>query len=307
MQFSVIIPAKNAADFLAVAIMSALDQVETTVEVIVVDDGSTDGTGRIADEIRETDNRLVLLSNPVSVGVSAARNQAIAVAKGEWIAILDADDEFLPGRLSRMVQEAESRSLDMFADNLVLRSETGEQLGVAFLETELQGQKPISLDMFLMHDIPNMQPMGSGYCKPIVKKQFLTNHGLQYREGISCAEDFLFYAECLMAGAQFGFSKAAGYLYTVRSGGHGTAFNLQVSDVNRMITERARNLKPLSIPVLQMRQRAIDYDAFEKSMRARRFSEAMTSIRRLPPSLIVQYAANIAMKKTRGMLIGKQP
>ena len=303
MQFSVIIPAKNAAGFLATAIMSALNQVETTVEVIVVDDGSTDETAHVADEIRKRDDRLVMLNNPISVGVSAARNQAIAAAQGEWIAVLDADDEFLPGRLSRMVQEAEHRALDMFADNLVLRSEASEDLGVAFPETELQGQSPVSLDVFLLHDIPRMQPMGVGYCKPIIKKEFLKNSGVNYREDVSCAEDFLFYTECLMAGAKFGFSKTAGYVYTVRSGGHGTSFNLQASKVNRLITEAAKTMKPSAIPILQMRQRAIDYDAFTKSIRASQYSEALVSLFRLPPSFIARRAATIAVKRAKRLVM----
>lgn len=299
MQFSVIIPAKNAAGFLATAIMSALNQAETTVEVIVVDDGSTDETAHVANEIRERDDRLVMLNNPVSVGVSAARNQAIAAARGEWIAVLDADDEFLPGRLSRMVREAEHRALDMFADNLALRSEANEDLGVAFSETELQEQSPVSLDVFLLHDIPQVQPMGVGFCKPIIKREFLKSRRLNYREDISCAEDLLFYTECLMAGAKLGFSKTAGYLYTVRSGGHGTSFNLQASKVNRLITEAAKTMKPSALPVLQMRQRALDYDAFTKSMRASQYSEALISLFRLPPSFIARRAATIAVRRAK--------
>jgi len=271
--------------------------------VIVVNDGSTDETAYVADEIRKKDDRLVVLNNPVSVGVSAARNQAIAAAQGEWLAILDADDEFHPGRLSRMVREAEDRAFDMFADNLILRSETREELGVAFPESELQEQGPVSLDLFLLHDIPQVQPMGIGFCKPIIRKDFLTKSGVSYKEGLSSAEDFLFYTECLMAGAKFGFSKTAGYIYTVRSGGHGTSFNLQASKVNRLITEAARTLKPSAIPVLQMRQRAIDYDAFTKSIRASQYAEALTSLFRLPPSFIARRAATIAVKRAKKLVM----
>lgn len=297
MQFSVIIPAKNEATSIAAAVMSALDQAETTVEVIVVDDGSTDGTGDIVRRMGEDDGRVTLLRNTVSAGVSAARNRALDAARGEWIAILDADDEFLPGRLSRIVREAERRSLNMFADNLVLRSETGTDLGNAFAETELQGQGPVSLDVFLLHDIPHMQPMGVGYCKPIIKREFLARHGIRFREGISCAEDLLFYTECLIAGARLGFSMTAGYLYTVRPSGHGTAFNLQASEVNRLITRLAKDVRPSPLPVLRRRQRAIDFDAFQKSLWARQYREVLTSVRRLPPWLVMRYAATVAAKR----------
>ena len=204
-----------------------------------------------------------------------------------------------------MAREAERRSLDMFADNLALRSETGEDLGTAFAETELQGQEPVSLELFLSNDIPYMQPVGIGYCKPIVKRQFVADHGIRFRTDISCAEDLLFYVECLIAGARFSFSKTAGYLYTVRPNGHGTAFNLQASRVNRLITGMARDRRPSALPVLRTRQRAIDYVAFQKSLRARRYSEVLTSVRRLPPWMVVRYAAVAAMNRTRRLGIGR--
>lgn len=304
MQFSVVIPAKNEAASVSTAIASALSQEQTSVEVIVVDDGSTDETRLLVEEICQKDDRVVLLSNATSAGVSAARNQAIKVAKGEWIALLDADDEFLPGRLARLLREAEEHALDMSADNLDLRSEAGEALGTAFPVTELQENKPVSLEVFLSHDIPHKQSMGVGYCKPVIKRDFITTHKLSFREDISCAEDFLFYAECLMAGARLGFSKTSGYLYTVRPDGHGTAFNLQVSRVNRLITGQARETTPSALPVLQIRQRAIDYDAFQKSLRARKYSEALQSMRRLPPSLIMRHAATILANRSGRLATG---
>lgn len=302
MQFSVIIPAKNAAGSLKSAIMSALTQTEVTTEVIVVDDGSNDQTAHVAHEIRRSDNRVVVLRNPTSVGVSAARNQAIAAARGEWVAPLDADDEFLPGRLNQLRREAEARDVDMLADNLALRSEAGQDLGVAFSETNLQQQNSVSLDVFLLHDIPHMQPMGVGFCKPIIKRLFLSTHGLRYNETLSCNEDLLFYAECLISGARFGFSRSAGYLYTVRSGGHGTSFNLQASEVNRFLTKAARELRPSALPVLLMRQRAIDYDAFTKSLRATQYSEALRFLSRLSPLFVATRVVGIAARHLKRLV-----
>ena len=301
MQFSVIIPARNEEELIAAAIMSALTQAEVTVEVIVVDDGSTDRTFEIVKDARKTDDRVVLLRNTTSAGVSVARNQGIDTAKGDWIALLDADDEFLPGRLCGMLQEAERRSLNMFADNLKLRSEAGDDLGLAFLETELHGQNPVSLDVFLLHDIPYRQKMGVGYCKPIIKRDFIKKNNLRFRQGIKCAEDFLFYTECLMAGARLGFSKSPSYLYTVRPDGHGTAFNLEASRVNRMIMELSKKSVPSAQAILKMRQRELDYTAFQKSLRAGKYSEALTSFRRLPLSLMMRHAARVVRNRARRM------
>jgi glycosyltransferase involved in cell wall biosynthesis len=88
---SVIIAAFNAAAHIEETCRSALSQTHTALEVIVVDDGSTDDTAAIVERIARTDPR-VRLFRQVNRGVAAARNAAIAEAKGEFIAPLDADD-----------------------------------------------------------------------------------------------------------------------------------------------------------------------------------------------------------------------
>src|SRR5215472_13795712 len=86
---SVIIPTYNRADKVRKGIDSALAQTLSELEVIVVDDGSEDGTGMILSEIYGKRIRYYFQSNQ---GVSAARNRGIQEARGEWIAFLDSDD-----------------------------------------------------------------------------------------------------------------------------------------------------------------------------------------------------------------------
>jgi glycosyltransferase involved in cell wall biosynthesis len=93
---SVIVPTYNCADFVATAVQSVLNQTERDFEVIVVDDGSTDDTdtalARFGDAIR--------VVRRANTGVAAARNAGLALARGDWIAFLDADDYWVPTRLS---------------------------------------------------------------------------------------------------------------------------------------------------------------------------------------------------------------
>ena len=93
---SVIIPARNAAPFIRDAVASALDQTHREIEVIVVDDGSADGT---ADAVAAFGERIVLLRQP-GRGAAAARNLGARAATGEWIAFLDADDIWLPAKIT---------------------------------------------------------------------------------------------------------------------------------------------------------------------------------------------------------------
>jgi len=95
-RFAVIVPAWNAAGTLARALDSALAQTWPAHEIIVVDDGSTDGTVEVAARYGQ---RIRLISQTNS-GVSAARNAGAAVAVAEWLCFLDADDWYYPERLA---------------------------------------------------------------------------------------------------------------------------------------------------------------------------------------------------------------
>lgn len=97
---SVYIPTRNRADALSRALLSIAQQTLKPMEVIIVDDGSGDNTPDVIRTFQDSTNIMVtVIKNPVSKGACAARNQAIAIAKGEFITGLDDDDEFTPERL----------------------------------------------------------------------------------------------------------------------------------------------------------------------------------------------------------------
>ncbi len=97
MSISVVIPAYNAAAFVGEAVASVLGQTRQPDEIIVVDDGSTDGTAAL---VRRTYPSVIVLEQPNS-GVSIARNNGLDAARGDWVAFLDADDVWAPTKLER--------------------------------------------------------------------------------------------------------------------------------------------------------------------------------------------------------------
>jgi glycosyltransferase involved in cell wall biosynthesis len=103
-EVTVVIPTRNRAPLLTGALSSALAQEEVDVEVIVVDDGSTDDTQARLDRVG--DPRLRRLRNATPEGAARARNAALALAAGEWIAFLDEDDLWAPRKLRRQLDAA---------------------------------------------------------------------------------------------------------------------------------------------------------------------------------------------------------
>jgi glycosyltransferase involved in cell wall biosynthesis len=100
---SVVIPAWNRADRIEGAILSALEQEPKPLEIIVVDDGSTDGTD--AGRLVALDARVRVIRHDANRGAAEARNTGVAAARGDWIAFLDSDDRWLPGKLARQLAQ----------------------------------------------------------------------------------------------------------------------------------------------------------------------------------------------------------
>ncbi len=131
MRVSVVMAAYNAEPFIGEAIESVLAQTLTDLELIVVDDGSTDATGDRISSYASNDARVRSLSQDHQ-GSSAALNEGIAAAQSDWIAILDADDIALPRRLERQLAAASDAphvvAWGAFAYTI---SSTGRALGVS--------------------------------------------------------------------------------------------------------------------------------------------------------------------------------
>lgn len=103
-KISIVIPVYNCKEYLERCVTSVLNQTERDLQVILVNDGSTDGSGALCDEFGAKDDRIVVIHQK-NAGVSAARNAGLAAATGEFIGFVDADDYIAPETYERALSE----------------------------------------------------------------------------------------------------------------------------------------------------------------------------------------------------------
>jgi succinoglycan biosynthesis protein ExoO len=212
---SFVIAAYNARETIGLAIESALAQVGVAVEVVVADDCSTDGTAELVRYFG--DPRVRLVERSQNGGPGAARNDAIAAARGRWIAVLDSDDEVLPERSAAMIATAGRLSADMVVDNvMVLRP--GHRRQAMFPEPHLQRLSSLSLEEFIRSNVLFRSTFNFGYMKPMFERVFLERHALRFDENLRIGEDYIFLASALACGGTCAVEPQPGYLYHVRDG-----------------------------------------------------------------------------------------
>jgi glycosyltransferase involved in cell wall biosynthesis len=215
---SVVIPAFNAEATLAATVASAQRQSLEDIEILIVDDASTDGTLALARRLAAADPRVKVIAAGHNRGPAGARNLGLADASGEWIALLDADDAFEAERLNRLVPLARDCRADLLADNLLLEDEDGRTEPM-LPPSETASCAPMSAAEFLLGNLPDpARPRKSyGFLKPLISRDFLLRHELRYDEGLRFAEDFAFYLACFSAGARFYLSQLPLYRYRLRA------------------------------------------------------------------------------------------
>ncbi len=107
---SIVIPAFNAAPFIERTLRSASAQAHAALEILVIDDGSTDNTPALVERLAASDARIALFRKP-NGGVASARNLGLQQARGEWVSFLDADDLWHPNKVARQLEYVKGRPL----------------------------------------------------------------------------------------------------------------------------------------------------------------------------------------------------
>jgi len=222
-EICVVIAAKDAASTIGRAVRSALAEPEVA-EVVVVDDGSSDRTAEAAQAADDGTGRLAVRSLDRNRGPAFARNHAMDCSAAPFIAVLDADDFFMPGRFSRLLAE---QDWDLIADNIVFvdqRDAAAEPDAVEFAAAP----RFLNLAEFVDGNISQrgVRRGEMGFLKPVMRRAFLERNRLRYREDLRLGEDYDLYVRALARGGRYKIVHSCGYGAVVRpdslSGRHRT-------------------------------------------------------------------------------------
>lgn len=325
---SVIIPAYNCEAYIGQAIRSVLAQTEQDFEIVVVDDASADRTVDVVSGF--SDERLRLYVNEQNRGASHTRNRAIGMARGTWLALLDADDWYAPERLERLVEIAQRRPADMVADNLHLVA-TGdaadEQNGssrnqgvIVRVMRQLFSEKmkralprQLTVAEFIRGNMPG-SVSNLAQVKTLVRREFLLRNGIAYDEHIRSGEDLAFYFACLVHGARFTLLPEAYYFSREDRAGsiRHTSKRDQLGalahkyEVNsRLLEQYHGECSPEIKQALILRHRRIErfmaYQRFKRSLRTRSMAGICKELAHHPYGLVAMLAFR-GQRKLQGCL-----
>jgi glycosyltransferase involved in cell wall biosynthesis len=193
---SIIIICYNQKDFISEAIEGAIKQNYENLEIVISDDGSTDGTAEIIYQwkIRFPDN-IIALINEDNVGITRNCNRALRACSGDFVALVGGDDVMLPGKVVAQVEwfkHDQSRVLCGHAIETILADGSKSPFAGPF-----KGSEGVGPESFIRRNgvLPAISVM--------VRKSAIPNHG--FDETISIASDFLFWIEVLMTGGKYGY------------------------------------------------------------------------------------------------------
>jgi succinoglycan biosynthesis protein ExoO len=211
---SVIVANYNCEAYIRKSISSALNQTIKNIEVILVDDKSTDGSLEIASELAAEDGRLKVISLKNNSGPSAARNKAFEVAQGEWIAIMDSDDWMHPHRLKKLLNSAKEKHADIVVDDLYVFSDSEEFTPHCYLGDAYDSPHWVSpMEFIRSNSFSINNGPGYGVLKPLIRREIIQKYDIQYDESLKNSEDYDLVLKLMLAGANYLIIPYLGYYY----------------------------------------------------------------------------------------------
>lgn len=279
MKISVVVPVYNGAKTLKAAVDSLLCQSYADVEILVVNDGSTDATGRILESYGD---RIRNIYKP-NGGVSSARNRGVAEASGEYLMFADADDICHADMVERAVECVHREQVDYVIAGYT-KIEKGHR------EDSIYGQRLISGKQLIREQLPWILNNGLNcpYGK-LYKTRLIRENGIRFDESIPLGEDFNFNLEYLLSVESVAYMNESLYDYMVFNSGATAAYREDIYEqrscsIRKMSDTFARHglenpmetalkLKLLYAEVFNLQKKACPYSFQHKLERVRKAKE----------------------------------
>lgn len=207
MNISLIIPIYNASSYLSSTLEALLLPSSPSLEIILVDDGSTDASPSICDEYAEKDERIRVLHEPHS-GVAHSRQVGLEAAKGVYILYVDADDQVEPDMIADMYQEAVTQKADMVLCDYRELTYDGEVY---------RKQEPTALSgEVILEDILSGKLYGALWNK-MMRREWLLQTKASFPLELTMREDLIFLSLCLPYASKIAYIPKAYYSYERRN------------------------------------------------------------------------------------------
>lgn len=212
---SVVIPTYNVENYLTKCVESVCRQTLEDIEIIIVDDGSTDSSGRIADELARSDSRVKVIHQE-NGGLGPARNTGIDAATGEYVGFVDSDDWLEPEMFEDLLAEAKKNDADVCAGGF--KTVTDGRVKDVYIQSlagaTLRDPEKIDsyrLDFYGPRDDSNEEQPLVSVCIRLYKRVFLNKGRLRFKNVRS--EDIDFNIRALRDAQVISFSGSVSYCY----------------------------------------------------------------------------------------------
>jgi glycosyltransferase involved in cell wall biosynthesis len=203
---SVVMPVYNSEKYLHEAVESILGQTFTDFELIAIDDGSSDGSAAILESFCRSDTRMIVQRHSQNQGIGAAVNTGLALARGRYIARMDADDISLPERFEKQAAFLEKHpEIDVIGSAVQLVDDRGQNIGVLSAPLE-----DLAIRWASIFSSPFMQ------ATIMFRRSVIEEHDLHYRGTIKQSEDFDFSIRLLEHAHGINFAEPL-YIYRIHS------------------------------------------------------------------------------------------
>ena len=231
-EVSVIIPVYNVAPYIERCLDSAVGQTLAALEVIVIDDGSTDGSADICDAWAQRHPGRLRVIHQDNAGVSAARNRGIEAARSRYLAFVDSDDYVATDFTERLYRAASSGGAQLSKGVRVTQFADGRQQ----LRPEVN---------HAIRQLGSPRCLCSQWITAIYARELFTQHGLRFDEQLCYAEDLLFLHQAVSHCRRIAVDNAARYFYCRREGSadSGPVSERQAGDAVHVVTAIMEDLE----------------------------------------------------------------